>query len=278
MNPLVAIEPFAHGGRTALSVNLNKVALLRNTRHLGIPSVVRAATLVLEAGAQGITVHPRPDGRHIRAEDVDELAALMKSWPQAEFNIEGNPFHNLMDFVRKVRPHQCTFVPDEVGQLTSDHGWRFPEDAARLRPLIDEARALGVRVSLFMDPVPDAMRAVREAGADRVELYTEGYARAHGTPEQASVLQRYTAAAHAALAAGLGVNAGHDLSRDNLTDFLRCVPGVLEVSIGHALIADALELGYTETVRDYQRCIQRAGMPATSPVVASNPHGGGTPA
>ncbi|MFZ5542120.1 MAG: pyridoxine 5'-phosphate synthase [Pseudomonadota bacterium] len=251
-------EPTAAGGHTALSVNLNKVALLRNTRHLGIPSVTRAATLVLQAGAQGITVHPRPDERHIRAQDVHELAALMKDWPAAEFNIEGNPFHNLMDFVRAVRPHQCTFVPDAVGQFTSDHGWSFPQDAERLAPLVAEARSLGVRVSLFMDPMPEAMRAARLVGADRVELYTEAYARAHGTPQQADVLMRYVKAAEAALASGLGVNAGHDLNRDNLAGFLDAVPGVAEVSIGHALIADALELGYAETVRDYLRCIQRA--------------------
>jgi pyridoxine 5-phosphate synthase len=258
MNPLVAPEASGRTGRTALSVNLNKVALLRNTRHLGIPSVTRAATLVLEAGAQGITVHPRPDERHIRAHDVHELAALLKAWPQAEFNIEGNPFHNLMPLVRDVRPQQCTFVPDSVGQLTSDHGWNLPADLERLRPLIAEAQALGVRVSLFMDPEPAAMRFARESGADRVELYTESYAHAHGTPSQAEVLARFAAAADAALAVGLGVNAGHDLNRANLSVFLRAVPGVEEVSIGHALIADALELGYTETVRDYQRCIQRA--------------------
>lgn len=257
MNPLVAPDA-AHGGRTALSVNLNKVALLRNTRHLGIPSVTRAATIALQAGAQGITVHPRPDERHIRAQDVHELAALLKDWPQVEFNIEGNPFHNLMDFVRAVRPHQATFVPDSVSQFTSDHGWTFPQDAAALRPLIAEAQSLGVRVSLFMDPVAGSMAAARDTGADRVELYTERYAQAHGTPRQAEVLQRFVEAGRAALAAGLGLNAGHDLNRDNLADFLRAVPGVQEVSIGHALIADALELGLAETVRDYQRCIQRA--------------------
>jgi pyridoxine 5-phosphate synthase len=262
MNPLVAPESSVHGGRTALSVNLNKVALLRNTRHLGIPSVTRAATLVLEAGAQGITVHPRPDERHIRGQDVHDLAALLKAWPQVEFNIEGNPLHNLMDFVRAVRPHQATFVPDTVGQFTSDHGWSFPEHAGVLRPLVAEAKSLGVRVSLFMDPAPEAMAAAREVGADRVELYTESYARAWGTPQQAVTLAQFARAAEAALAVGLGVNAGHDLNRDNLSDFLRAVPGVQEVSIGHALIADALELGYAETVRDYQRCIQRAFAPA----------------
>jgi pyridoxine 5-phosphate synthase len=258
MNPLIAPEAAHAGGRTALSVNLNKVALLRNTRHLGVPSVTRAATVALQAGAQGITVHPRPDERHIRAQDVHELARLLEAWPHVEFNIEGNPFHNLMDFVRTVRPQQCTFVPDTVGQFTSDHGWTLPQDAERLKPLIDEAQSLGVRVSLFMDPQPEAMRAARALGADRVELYTETYASAHGSPRQAEVLQGFTRSAQAALAVGLGVNAGHDLNRDNLTDFLRAVPGVLEVSIGHALIADALELGLAETVRDYQRCIQRA--------------------
>jgi pyridoxine 5-phosphate synthase len=261
MNPLVAPESAHRGGRTALSVNLNKVALVRNTRHLGIPSVTRAAESVLEAGAQGITVHPRPDERHIRATDVRELAALLKDWPNAEFNIEGNPFHNLMEFVRELHPHQCTFVPDSVGQFTSDHGWNLPDDLERLVPLISEARALDVRVSLFMDPLPHAMRLAREAGADRVELYTESYAHAHAARHVAEVLGRFTAAAGSALAVGLGVNAGHDLNRANLTDFLRAVPGVLEVSIGHAFIADALELGYAETVREYQRCIQRAGRP-----------------
>ncbi|WP_374592088.1 pyridoxine 5'-phosphate synthase [Aquabacterium sp.] len=261
MNPLIAAHAVGRDGRTALSVNVNKVALLRNTRHLGIPSVTRAARLILEAGAQGITVHPRPDERHIRGSDVFELAELLREWPHAEYNIEGNPFHNLMDFIRQVRPHQATFVPDTVGQFTSDHGWSLPADIDKLRPLIDETKSLGVRVSLFMDPIPEAMAHARAAGADRVELYTEAYASAHGKPEGAAVLARYVQAAEAALAAGLEVNAGHDLSRDNLTDFLRAVPGVSEVSIGHALIADALELGYTETVRDYQRCIQRAFAP-----------------
>lgn len=261
MNPLLTTGLDPHRGMTSLSVNLNKVALLRNTRSLDIPSVTRAATLALEAGAHGITVHPRPDGRHIRANDVHELAELMTHWPQAEYNIEGNPFHNLMDFVRAVRPHQCTFVPDTVDQSTSDHGWSFPQDAERLSPLVAEARELGVRVSLFMDPLPAAMAAVRLVGANRVELYTESYARAHGTPKQAQVLARFTAAAQAALREGLGVNAGHDLNRSNLADLLRAVPGVLEVSIGHALFADALELGLTDTVRDYLRCIHRAFAP-----------------
>ena len=258
MNPLIAPESGRHDARCALSVNVNKVALLRNTRHLGIPSVTRAAQLCLEAGAQGITVHPRPDARHIRADDVRELAALMKAWPQAEYNIEGNPTQNLMDFIRETRPHQATFVPDSEDQFTSDHGWNLPADAERLRPMIAECKSLGVRVSLFMDPLPAAMAHVAAVGADRIELYTETWASAFGTPREAEVAAAFAATARAALAQGLGINAGHDLNRDTLTRFLREVPGVSEVSIGHALIADALELGYTEAVRDYQRCIQRA--------------------
>ena len=234
--------------RTALSVNVNKVALLRNSRHLGIPSVTRAAQLCLQAGAQGITVHPRPDERHIRAQDVQELVALMQAWPDREFNIEGNPFHNLMDFVRQVRPHQVTFVPDSEGQFTSDHGWRFPEDAARLQPLIAECKALGVRVSLFMDPLPEQMAAARALGADRVELYTEPYAAAWGGPEQDAQLSRYVQTAQAATAVGLGLNAGHDLNQNNLPAFVQAIPQLQEVSNGHALIADALELGYAATV------------------------------
>ncbi|MDG5977437.1 pyridoxine 5'-phosphate synthase [Hydrogenophaga taeniospiralis CCUG 15921] len=257
------MAPHLHSRRTALSVNLNKVALVRNTRHLGIPSVTRAATLCLQAGAGGITVHPRPDERHIRLHDVFDLAQVLQAWPEREYNIEGNPFHNLMDVAREVRArglplHQLTFVPDGEGQFTSDHGWSFPQDAERLRPLIAEAQALGARVSLFMDPEPAAMVAAKAVGPDRVELYTEPYAAAWHTPQRADQLERYRAAAQAALDAGLGVNAGHDLNRDNLTAFLRGVPGVSEVSIGHALIADALELGYSATVADYRRCIDEA--------------------
>lgn len=241
--------------KTHLSVNLNKVALVRNTRHLGIPGVMRAATLCLEAGAHGITVHPRPDERHIRASDVADLSELMKAWPDREYNIEGNPLQNLMGFVRQFKPHQATFVPDGESQFTSDHGWNPVTDTDRLRPLIAEAKALGVRVSLFMDAEPSSMAWAKSVGASRVELYTEPFAAAWGTPNQAIQLERFAKAAEAALAVGLGVNAGHDLNSDNLTAFLKHVPGVQEVSIGHALIADALELGYSATVADYLRCI-----------------------
>ncbi len=238
-----------------LSVNVNKVALVRNTRHLGIPSVTRAATQCLQAGAHGITVHPRPDERHIRPQDVYELAELMKQWPRAEFNIEGNPTQNLLAFIRRVRPAQATFVPDSEDQFTSDHGWSLSRDAEQLKPLIAECQQLGVRVSLFMDPIPDQMAAARAVGADRVELYTEPYAAAWGTPDQAAQLQRYAAAAQAALDAGLGVNAGHDLNLSNLPAFVRAVPGLAEVSIGHAFIADALELGYAAATQAYLRCV-----------------------
>ncbi|KPF48675.1 pyridoxine 5'-phosphate synthase [beta proteobacterium AAP121] len=257
MNPLVASDTPRHAA-TALSVNVNKVAQLRNTRHLGIPSVQRAATLCLQAGCQGITVHPRPDERHIRAHDVHDLAALLKDWPQAEYNIEGNPFQNLMAFIRAVKPHQATFVPDSEDQFTSDHGWNLAVDGERLQPLIDECHDLGVRVSLFMDAEPAQMALVRAVGADRIELYTEPYAAAWGREGQGLQLARFAAASAAAQAAGLAVNAGHDLNRDNLTDFLRGVPGVSEVSIGHALIGDALEFGLPETVRRYLACIAEA--------------------
>jgi pyridoxine 5-phosphate synthase len=242
---------------THLSVNLNKVALLRNARPLGIPSVTRCARIALEAGAHGITVHPRPDERHIRAHDVYELASVLRDHPAAELNIEGNPFENALELVRRVRPHQFTMVPDDPSASTSDHGWDLARDGARLEPLIREVKALGVRVSLFMDAEAD-MRAAARLHADRVELYTEPYARAFGTGTEADVLARYTAAAGAAREARLGVNAGHDLNQQNLPRFLSAVPGVLEVSIGHALTADALEEGLANTVRNYLAAIGRA--------------------
>ncbi len=244
---------------TRLSVNLNKVALLRNARPLGIPSVSRLASIAIAAGAQGITVHPRPDQRHIRTDDVSELAQLLAQHKDIEFNIEGNPFHGLIDIARKFKPRQCTLVPDEAAAATSDHGWDLNRDGERLRPLIGELRALGIRVSLFMDPVAESMQAARDLGADRVELYTEPYARALDAGSAETELVRYTRAAKAAAAAGLGVNAGHDLNQDNLPQFLAAVRGVLEVSIGHALIADALEHGLAQTVRDYLAAIARGG-------------------
>ena len=243
---------------TRLSVNVNKVALLRNSRPLDIPSVEHVARLALDAGAHGITVHPRPDARHIRGDDVKVLLKLVRD-RNVEFNIEGNPFHQLMTVVRHARPDQCTLVPDDAQAATSDHGWDLGRDEERLRPVIAELKAMGVRVSLFMDADEHAMAAAREIGADRVELYTEPYARAFGTPAQEAVLRRYSAAADAANRSGLAVNAGHDLNRENLPLFLRTVPGVLEVSIGHALVADALEFGMTKTVGLYLEAIHAGG-------------------
>jgi pyridoxine 5-phosphate synthase len=203
-------------------------------------------------------VHPRPDARHIRGEDVVALEEIVRRHPGTEFNIEGNPFHNLMDFVGRLRPHQCTLVPDGEDQFTSDHGWDFPADLQRLQAVVSDAKALGVRVSLFMDPRPELMAGARQAGADRVELYTESYARAFGTPQQDAVLAQFAWAAQAALDAGLQVNAGHDLNLQNLTPFLRAVPGVREVSIGHAFVADALETGYAAAVQAYLAAIDAA--------------------
>ncbi len=244
---------------TKLSVNVNKIALLRNSRTIGIPDVVALAGIALDAGAHGITVHPRPDERHIRRHDVHDLAQMLSARPAVEFNIEGNPFHQVMDIVRAVRPHQCTLVPDDPGAFTSDHGWNLERDSERLAPLIGELRALGIRVSLFMDPEPAAMAMARAVGADRVELYTEPYARAYGTSAQTASLRTYAAAASAALEQGLQVNAGHDLNRLNLPSFLRAVPAVAEVSIGHALTSDALEFGMASTVIAYLEAIRRGG-------------------
>jgi pyridoxine 5-phosphate synthase len=243
---------------TRLSVNLNKVALLRNSRTLGIPSVVRAGEIVLNAGARGLTVHPRPDERHIRPHDVYDLAELVRSRNGVEYNIEGNPFENLLEYVRKVRPHQCTLVPDGPGQFTSDHGWNLVRDAQRLKPVISELRELRVRVSLFMDAVAQDMVLAADAGADCVELYTEPYARAHGTAEQPRLIAQFASAANAARKAGLLVNAGHDLNRANLVPFLAAAKPVAEVSIGHALVADALEKGLAATVHEYLAAIARA--------------------
>lgn len=245
---------------TKLSVNVNKVATLRNTRAVGYPDVARAARICLDAGAQGITVHPRPDQRHIRPADVYDIAELLKRYPGVEYNIEGNPFHGLVEFAQKVRPDQCTLVPDEVNVSTSDQGWDMRKDAERLRPVIRDLHACGSRVSLFMDIRADeeAVRFARDVGAERIELYTGTYAEQHAEGKGESSAREYARVARWALAAGLGVNAGHDLNLDNLTYFLRNVPNVLEVSIGHAVISDALEYGLAETVRKYLAAIDAA--------------------
>jgi len=242
---------------TKLSVNVNKVALLRNTRDIGIPSVIEAARACVVAGADGITVHPRPDQRHIRPDDVYELAEMLT----VEFNIEGNCFAEagggypgFMAIIRRVCPDQCTLVPDDPGQRTSDHGWDLSKDAKRLVPVLAELRELGVRSSLFMDADTEQIERAGELGPDRVELYTEPYARAFAAGEAARELDRFAAAAERAQQLGLGVNAGHDLNLDNLPLFCT-IPGILEVSIGHALVADALHMGFDAAVKAYLKAL-----------------------
>lgn len=238
-----------------LSVNVNKVATLRNTRNAsstGWPSVTHLAEIALRSGAAGITVHPRPDQRHIRPTDVRDLAQLLKKFPAAEFNLEGNPFHAYMDLVREVRPTQCTLVPDDPGAATSNQGWTFDRQTiGRLAPVVAELKLLGCRVSLFVDANPTAMQPAAELGADRIELYTEPYATDFGAGRAAAALARFTAAANAARELGLGINAGHDLNLLNLPPLIAAIQDVAEVSIGHALIGDALEFGMAETVRRY---------------------------
>ncbi|MFN7551257.1 MAG: pyridoxine 5'-phosphate synthase [Pseudomonadota bacterium] len=244
---------------TTLSVNLNKIAVLRNSRGEDLPSVETAARACIAAGCGGITVHPRPDQRHIRPADVDALAA----WLPVEFNIEGNPFAGptprgypgFLALVERARPAQCTLVPDSDGQLTSDHGFDLAQAAGRLRPVIARLKAWGCRVSLFMDAgTPDIARAA-DLGADRVEIYTGPYAKAFAAGEATVALDACARSAEQAQSVGLGVNAGHDLNQANLGVFLRTVPNVLEVSIGHALIGEALYDGLVPTVRRYLEVI-----------------------
>lgn len=241
---------------TKLSVNINKIALLRNTRDIGLPSVTGAAETVMRAGAHGVTVHPRPDQRHIRYDDAYELAKILT----VEFNIEGNPFAGrYMEVVTRIRPDQATLVPDAPGASTSDHGWDLWADKRRVEPVVKELRDLGIRVSLFMDPDIEGIKTAKQVGADRVELYTEPYARAFRTnvrPDE--TLQSYVRAAEAALEVGLGLNAGHDLNLKNLEKFCSAVPGLLEVSIGHALIADALDMGLARAVQEYLKILSRS--------------------
>lgn len=245
---------------TLLSVNVNKVAVLRNSRGGLEPSVVLAAEAAIAAGAGGITVHPRPDQRHIRPADVGDLAAVVAG--RVEYNLEGNPFApprpgypGFLALVEAVRPTQATLVPDGDGQLTSDHGFDLARDAERLRPLVARLKALGVRVSLFMDAGAEGLALAADMGVDRIELYTGPFAEAHAAGNAAAAIARCADTANEARSLGLGVNAGHDLSQANLGDFLRGVPGVLEVSIGHALFSEALHDGLAPTVRAYRDII-----------------------
>ena len=245
-----------------LSVNVNKIAVLRNSRGGGLPSVIDAAETAIAAGCGGITVHPRPDQRHIRPDDVFALARLTQG--RVEFNIEGNPFApardgypGLLALVERARPTQVTLVPDGDGQLTSDHGFDLARDGARLAPLIAQYRALDCRVSLFMDVAATGFEHAAEL-ADRIELYTGPYAQAYAAGDAKDALAECADCVGRATAAGFGINAGHDLSRVNLGAFLRALPQVREVSIGHALIAEALYAGLDATVRGYLQVISEA--------------------
>jgi pyridoxine 5-phosphate synthase len=244
---------------TKLSVNLNKIALVRNSRLLGIPSVIKAAKTCISSGAYGITVHPRPDERHIRYSDVYELKAVVSS---VEFNIEGNPFTGkYMDLMPDIKPAQATLVPDEPGQNTSDHGWNLNEaNCERLLPVIEKLKALGIRVSLFVDPVLETVEKAKQIGADRIELYTEPFAAAFAEKNNnlEPLTAKYAAAAARAAEIGLGVNAGHDLNLDNLAFFCKNVKPVMEVSIGHALIADAIDMGLANAVKAYCRILENS--------------------
>lgn len=249
---------------TALSVNVNKVAVLRNSRGGTTPDIARAATACLDAGAHGITVHPRPDARHVRADDVHALAALTRA-RGVEFNIEGNPFApsragypGFMALCEAAKPAQATLVPDGDAQLTSDHGFDFSGDLGGLRELVAGLKGFGCRVSLFVDAGDPRVARAAEVGADRVELYTGPYAAAHAAGDCADALAACVETARRANAAGLGVNAGHDLDQANLGDFVRAVPGLLEVSIGHALIGEALHDGLDATVRAYLAVLAEA--------------------
>lgn len=235
---------------TKLSVNLNKVALLRNQRDIGYPSVMEAAESVLRAGAHGITVHPRPDERHIRRSDVDTLADMLTAWPEAEFNIEGYPSGDFIDMVCAAACHQVTLVPDAPDQKTSDHGWNIDKNEVLLRDAIERLQNAGRRVSLFIDPDPKIPAKAAALGVERVELYTGPYA------YDLSTLNAYIKTAEAATKEGLEINAGHDLNLDNLSRFIAAVPSCVEVSIGHALTADALKFGWNGAVAAYLTALE----------------------
>jgi pyridoxine 5-phosphate synthase len=241
---------------TCLSVNINKYALLRNSRGHRAPDLLAAADVCLEAGAHGITVHPRRDERHVRLSDVEPLARHLRArWPTAEYNVECEDHPDLLALVLEVRPDQCTLVPVRPGEVTSDHGWDPRADRERLARSIEPLKRAGIRVSLFADCEPDLVAAFGATGTDRVELYTGPYAWAWGTPEQGPWIARMEQCAAAAARVGLGLNAGHDLDRHNLAG-LRHLPNLLEVSIGHAQICRALEVGTTRSVQELLAALQ----------------------
>jgi pyridoxine 5-phosphate synthase len=243
-----------------LSVNLNKIALLRNSRHTGVPDMLKFARIAHDSGADGLTVHPRPDERHIRRSDVPALAALMRPWrPACELNIEGYPDERLMEIAREVRPEQCTLVPDPPGAFTSEEGWKLDNrDTPIVRPAVAALKALGCRVILFVDPDPGNVRRVPDSGADGIEIYTGTYAAAFRAGDAAAQLRACEETAARAGALGLVVNAGHDLNLDNLPGLVAAVPNLAEASIGHELTADALVMGFAEAVKAYKAALSPA--------------------
>lgn len=241
---------------TKLSVNINKIALLRNSRGRNFPDVAAFAARCLQLGAHGITLHPRPDQRHARDSDVESLKSVCED-AGAELNVEGYPTAAFVGLVGRARPAQCTLVPDAAGQLTSDHGWDLAGQADVLRAAIAHLKPLGIRVSLFVDFDGPDVAAAKDLGADRVELYTEPYAESFGTPHGEAVLEAFARTAAAARAAGLGVNAGHDLNLANLAHFLE-IPGILEVSIGHALIVECIESGIDSVISRYLEIVSNS--------------------
>ncbi|MDG1812985.1 MAG: pyridoxine 5'-phosphate synthase [Porticoccaceae bacterium] len=243
---------------TALSINLNKIALIRNSREGNYPNIVDHAQLCIDNGADGITVHPRPDQRHIRPSDVRQLAELVRPISSVEFNVEGNPFApavadypGFIELVEETQPDQCTLVPDGDDQLTSDHGFDLTTSGKQLAPIISRLKAQGMRVSLFMDPDLAQIELAAKVGADRIELYTGPYAAAWGGNSLEGIFQQHLAAAELANSLGMGVNAGHDLNLDNLAKFAS-IPSLLEVSIGHAFTIDSIAMGMANTVRAYK--------------------------
>ena len=239
-----------------LSVNVNAIAFLRNRRDLPWPSVVDLSRVALEAGSVGITVHPRPDERHIRRTDVTDLNRLLrKEYPGREFNIEGYPDERFLALVEAERPEQVTLVPDDPTQSTSDHGWDIPANRERLEAIIARIHKGGMRVSLFIDPDPAVPALAKAVGADRVEIYTGPYGGAFAPKDVARELEKVVATGKAAGAAGLGLNAGHDLTRENLPALVKALPNLQEVSIGHAVTADALMFGMAETVKKFRTAI-----------------------
>jgi len=235
---------------TALSVNLNKLALLRNSRGSNFPDLLGYAQRFIELGVQGITIHPRPDERHITKRDAYELADMLKNFPQVEFNIEGYPSAAFIQLVEDCQPTQCTLVPDAEDQLTSDHGWEFSQSMEMLKPLITRLKNTGIRVAAFLDPDVRQVELAAQSGTDRIEIYTEAYAKAFLAGKASAVLDSYRKVAGRAQELGLGVNAGHDLNLQNLPDFLS-IPDILEVSIGHALIIECIDQGIEQVVTRY---------------------------